>query len=607
MIAGGSLKEARLAIVGEACTASGAIKNLTINGQAIAVGGRRNCEAFTQEQNSRWGLSIVTGRAEDERGNIGFLTHSYLRSPMAFPNATVAREDGRVRHAVFAQINQEVIDDGDRSDIDDVATVTSLMLNGVDWDGLIPHALHAQPDDSPADGEVDLVSHGCGLYSVTNRRTGFRLRKTGALTSSEVTVEQILAVEGGLDVSMVIRQLRLPLRVTGYLDLWCLGGPSASADGKLEADLIRANVHVAARPSVNGVPLVRPEAMEVEVIGFHSDIDLGPLFIIEFLLDELVGTFDPVFRSAVEDLIQTALAQNLGSATKAVLTEVLLPTHIDLALPTDTRLQLESGVDLLNFKDGYGQLGLYAQVLPTQLRSKVSADFGAIQAGGAPPTFSATDYAIGVGLKDDLLNQFLWAAWQGGAFDLEDIGEYASGLGLDGIRGATIGYLPPVVMPGSGGDDIELGIGDFYVDVSIGPELINAEAQRVSASVASLTAATGASFYVSAIIGASLDVDPQTNKLIVRLGRDPQVAVQVVTTDDPALSILIRNVLATLMHDILPVLLSDVVEGFELPSFDLSVVGPVPPGTILGLENVRLERQGRYHLLTGGVRQGSLP
>ncbi|UCF18684.1 MAG: hypothetical protein JSU87_12135 [Gemmatimonadota bacterium] len=602
MLADGTMKNDRQTIVGEACAPAGALRSLTVNGETVRVSGAGSCQPFVLQQGSRWGLSIVGGRAEDEQGNTAYLAHSFLRSPSFFPLATEPSREARVGHAVFAQFNQEVIDDGDRSDIDDVATVASLLLAGVDLDRLIPRSLHAQPDNDPADGEVDLVTHDCGIYHQTNQRTGFRIRKAGAFTTAEVAVDHIDAVEGGLDVSLFISRPRLPVRVTGYLDLWCLGGPSAAVEGSLQADIIRADALLTIPPSANGTPLLTLESLDVDVGGFRSDVDLGGLLIIDFLLDELAGLFDPLFRDAIEDLLPAALEESLRPTIKVLLSEALLPVEIDIPLPTAARLKVESGLDWLALGEGYGQLGFYAQVIPTEVKSKpYDAALGSIQSGGAPPIFSASEYAVGLGLKDDLLNQVLWAAWQAGAFDLEDLGAYANGLGVDGIAGSTVAYLPPVVMPGRAADEIEIGIGDLYVEVTVGSGLVSAQGGSASGAPVS------AGLYVSSIVSGSLAIDPATNALAFGLGRHRQVDVQVVAADDPAAAAVIRNIMETVMHDVLPVLLSDAIRGFALPGFDLEVIGQIPSGTVLELDGAHIDRRGSYHLLTGSLRQGSRP
>ncbi|NIR41444.1 MAG: hypothetical protein GWN07_36855, partial [Actinobacteria bacterium] len=85
-------------------------------------------------------------------------------------------------------------------------------------------------------------------------------------------------------------------------------------------------------------------------------------------------------------------------------------------------LVVDSQLDDLAIGDGYAELGLAVQLYPGSLRGPLDpAGPGAIAGDGGPPVFQETGHGVALALKDDVLNQVLWAAWQAGAFDLEEL------------------------------------------------------------------------------------------------------------------------------------------------------------------------------------------
>ena len=47
---------------------------------------------------------------------------------------------------------------------------------------------------------------------------------------------------------------------------------------------------------------------------------------------------------------------------------------------------------------------------------------------GALPSFDRGPYSFGIGLRDDLINQVLWAVWYGGGLSLDDPTALVGGL-----------------------------------------------------------------------------------------------------------------------------------------------------------------------------------
>ena len=115
----------------------------------------------------------------------------------------------------------------------------------------------------------------------------------------------------------------------------------------------------------------------------------------------------------------------------------------------------------------FGQLSLYSQVYPGAAGASTPAGaLGALRYDGALPAFP-TGYELGLGLKDDLLNQVLWALWYGGAMDFPDLTALAGDVGVPGVSLSLRADLPPVLMRGQNGWNTRVGLGDVYVHATV--------------------------------------------------------------------------------------------------------------------------------------------
>jgi hypothetical protein len=592
MIQAGTLDDWPVRIAGRACDPVSPITSLTIGGVPLAVTGDRLCEPFEVEQPSRWGLTVIRGRAADAAGDTGVLAQSFLRSPAYFPTTYAPTPEGRVPHALIAQLNQPLIDDGDRSDIDDIATLAWHAVAGLDWDGLIPSALAADPD-ADGDGEVDRARYNCLFYHQTNPRTGYRIRKE-RFAFTAVEAGRVEARPGGLDVEMAISGPAMQITVTGYLDLGCAGGLRMSAPGSVRASSLNASATLQVSLGADGVPHAEPARVEVTTPGLSVDVEWSSLEPIDFLFDELLGDIVDSYARSIRSEVEAVIRSEVGPLVEELLASLTLPAAIEIPLPTGTNLSVEAGLDWLAFEQGFGQIGMYAQIVPQAPRQGPAPPFGAIRRDGDLPTFP-TDRALGVGIKDDLLNQLLWAAWQGGAFDFADLAGLGIPLSLEGVEIAVHAAAPPVVMPGRDANGIELGIGDVYVEASI-------ERSQLGDAGAAGPDPIEAGIYVSVLAGGSLAVDHVTNRLSIDVARSPQVDVQVAEINDPGYESRIHSLLSLGLRDLLPGLLADALSGLPLPEFDLGSIDGVPPDTRWRLRNAETDRQGSYHRLSGDLQ-----
>jgi hypothetical protein len=214
---------------------------------------------------------------------------------------------------------------------------------------------------------------------------------------------------------------------------------------------------------------------------------------------------------------------------------------------------------------------------------------GSIRRDGVRPTFSAADYAFGLGLKDDFLNQVLWALWYGGGLSIPDAGAL---LGEDFGEDISLSFdalSPPIIMPAPEGSDfdIQVGVGDAYIEASVAiPNLGSIQL----------------SMYLSAIIGGSIDFDPVTNELLINLDNtNPEIWVQVDEIMEPAIQGNMSLLFTEVLRSLLPRLLGAVFGSIPLPSFDVGGLAGLPGSEVWELTNGGISRTPDYYRLTGSL------
>ena len=199
---------------GRACDEAHAVTRVRVGAQEVPVSGPGPCHPFELALPARWGLTVVDGEVENDAGQRGALSQAFLRSPSWFPAA-----DGpgsMAESGAVVQIGPGLLDDGDRSTPDDLATLLERALQALDLDAAAGPLRFAQPD-LHGDGRLDARSYDCLLYTVRNRETGFEAWKSGPLTRAGIAVERLALVDGGLAARLVVRGLRVPFSVISGL------------------------------------------------------------------------------------------------------------------------------------------------------------------------------------------------------------------------------------------------------------------------------------------------------------------------------------------------------------------------------------------------------
>ncbi len=623
-LSNGALADSAISVSGTITDSLSAIESASVVGVDLGADGTQTSIPVSVTQTARWGLNIITGAATDACGNRSIAVQSYLRSANVagggyFTAATSPNAGARAAQGILAQLNQTVIDDLDRTDLDDLASIGERILQTQDFNTLV------------APG-YDFTSHyhsnSCS-FPDTWADIDYLVERPSP--SPPIVVEgpyliSLQAVDGGLRLQARIgdstpgRGFEFPIRLWARDRECVLGlGPTTIAtidvQGTAYANQIDATATLGVS-LVSGQPQVTVASMTINSSDLGLDMSCASW--IDWLCDWIANTVVDLLSNMIEDALEDVLRDEIPPLVEELLAGFALESDFVIPPPLDMQLLLASALDRIVFcgptatgltkpagcpatspNPGYGQLGLYAQVYPAARGANIPvAAIGAIKKSGALPAFSASAYEFGMGLKDDMMNQVLWALWYGGGLDLDaaDISGLVAGSGLDGVEMSMVAHLPPVLMPGRDGYEVQLGVGDLEIQAAVDlGALLGAGAGAGTINVG---------LYLSAVLGGSVDINQATNELTVLFDDQPQIEVEVFAIDDPGYQAVMSDLFAELLGLILPNLIGSVLQSFPIPEIDLGGIANLPPGTdaVWTLTGASIDRTADYYRITGSLQ-----
>lgn len=578
-------------VAGRACDAAHALAELRVDGRSFPVAAAGSCVPFSLEHPARLGLNVIHAEAVNDAGQLGTLAQSFLWSPDYF--GTAGGGDSMARSGLVIQLGPSFLDDGDRSTLNDVASVAQQELGKLDLDAAVGPVRLAQPD-ADGDGAIDTVRHDCFLYSQLNERTGFEARKAGPLARDGVTVDRLQLVQGGVALRVTVVRPRLPLAVTGYLDSGCLGVARLTVTGDASAAALVLEGQAAVGLDAAGRPAVSLPTLTANLVDVRLDIDLGTLANWTGLGNAIGDAIALRFRGQVQDALRDAVQGELAAQLSGALA-VLATIQTSIALPPEVggaELLLATALDALDFDAQRAVIGVAVQVVPRAPLPghQAASPLGAMRMGGERPDAGGlAASAIAIGVKDDLLNQLLHAAWLAGAFD-RDLSALIAGY-LPGARLALLPGLPPVLMPQeTGGPGIDLGWGDVAFELELPAPQGTARARGVLSAVLPID---------------RLDAGPAG----IEIAFAPAAQAWVQVTDvswgpGPVARESTTALLEGALRNLLPQALAQALRPVPLPPLDLRALDPGLPALRLSLGAPRMTRLGSYQFLAGSVAEG---
>jgi hypothetical protein len=312
--------------------------------------------------------------------------------------------------------------------------------------------------------------------------------------------------------------------------------------------------------------------------------------------------------AALEQLVVNLIQNELGDALDGIFSALTIDEQFEVPSPvpgqTPNRIAIKTvprGVDIAPERAQLRLDGMAHALVPRRPHEHL----GSIKHRGCAPT-SALSFPpqapIVVGLHDDLINQLLFAIWEGGTLNLalgpEEAAELVGGLGLQDAH-ITVDALLPPVFDSCGADNDKLlervELGDLWIEAqaSFAGEPIHLGLWLLSEAPVSVAFAPNeeGALQASLVLGA---LEPMWIEVVINEGR--------LADNDDA-------VIGLVQSQLLPQLLSGLTEGatFTLPSIDLgSLTTAVPAGTVINIDVREVDRDNAYLTLEGAFYEGTL-
>jgi hypothetical protein len=414
-----------------------AIGAMTVNGDVVTVNGDGS---FTHPLDYEFGLNILETVVADTDGNGANDTRSVLDGQFE-PNGA------QIGSGIVARINE----DG----FDVLESLGEGLINDTDLTAIVPNPVVSMSSESCIDlifYELCITWYSLDLY-IWNPSIG-------------ATNLEIDPTSGGyLDTTFQVLDPYLEWEADGTVL-----GIGLSGNGSIYADDITANMHL--YPYVSGGVLgLAVSDTTVTSTNFTFDWDSWLYDVMSFFgldLSGLIeGYMEDALASAIEDEVPAAVADAVGALEISTAFEVGAATVILAAEPFATSV------------DDYGMsLSLGTEVYP-EMWIHDETGLGSLYGNYTVPTYASSSPGFQVSLGEDFVNQALYAFWGAGVLDMTmggadlglDLGAFGDILGFSDMRIVVNPLLPPVVVPGTGTEMLDLQIGDLELSIYDGPPI----------------------------------------------------------------------------------------------------------------------------------------
>jgi hypothetical protein len=455
----------------------------------------------------------------------------------------------------------------------------------VDWNDTLPEVLASDPLRSGCAcscGNPGGCLGACcpwDLQCPTWADTSYTVSR-GTVSTSGLDLAHLRARDAGVDARVEVDTLALPLTGSARLATCVAGaGPvivPASVSGTVTGSGLFATGTIVPSASPGGGLQTSVEGPAFGFDELEATLACGTW---EFLCDARDTILNAVL-DLLEDLIADQLAEVLGSQLPPLFNGFLDELRVDPTLvlppPLSVTVEADSRFELADTSTSGVDLVLATQLQPSEVDPGIPPDArGAIRRDGAPPSDPSAGRALGVAVKDDLVNQLFWATWTGGGLHLPDLRAEALAAGYEVEHLAIQAHLPPVGRSGGVPGEAEIGFGDVFVELTV-------DLGRLLGGAAS--GPLDVDFWFSAFLDGRFVVSPPE-----RLRFDVEgvrAESEIVATSDRPTAELLRPLLDELLAAVAQRLLDDALGGLRIPTVDLAATFPnagVEPGSALGL------------------------
>ncbi|MFO0744615.1 MAG: hypothetical protein U1F43_02940 [Myxococcota bacterium] len=555
----------------------GQIASLTIAGHTIALppaGG-----PFSYDLDLAYGLTLIDIHAVDTQGFETLVTRAVEQGKGGFRAMTAHtfEQDG-VANAAALVLTQDVFDDGDHDEPvrDDLASIVEYIVKNLDFKSFVPDPLTT----------FSCIGGDCSL-------------RLTSVTMGDVNVTiQLQPGRIHLQIELVDFAGQMTLFFPCDIGVICATPPTGALPATFQTDRVTLTTDLAISVSDGQINITSEntvatiDGLTATVTGDPTGILQGALTgTVELLRTILLDALEGLIVSLVEDQVAGALGGLFGALSIDQTFDV--PSPVTGGAPNTIALQLRpKGVDIASERLQLRVDGLAYAKNPVRPHPHL----GSLRHSGCAPEQALTwppPSPITVGLHDDLINELLFAIWEGGTVSLDLTGDAADSLlGQFGMMDSSLrvdALLPPVFESCAGHDQVQLG--ELYLDVQanfagdpihlglwlladapIDVDLVHNEEGALQAKL---------------VVG---DIDPLWIEVVINEGP--------FADDDSTVVSLVRDTL-------IPRLLGTVSDSatFTLPAIDLgSLTSAVPAGTTIDLDIQSIARDNAYLTINASLK-----
>ena len=533
------------------------LKDLFINGFPVPVNANGT---FAWEMQPAQGINILHAIASSKLGGQDTAVRSFAYSNEFIPNG------GTVPNGIGIWLSQFVWDDNNTSDIDDIATVIRLILMEYDIPALIPSVL-TSGQAGWCSYTVKTTGVGIGLPEVDltpkNGALGFRVRYPNFYMGVKAEASSWFCFDISGSVSMDYIEVSGDLKVIQF-----------------------------------------PNSVQFQLVNEGSavqnlDVNIDGIF--GFLFNWIINFFEGDIEGIVEQQIVAQMAP-ISDALGGALNALAFDTSFDI--PSFLGDQPPTTVDLKTklTKSNFNQFGGFLELSTTVTTSQKGIPYNPLGSVGRANCLDTKveffDYLmqgeLEIALKDDMINQVLFAAWYAGAFEIPldqsilgdiDLGEF----GVQLLDVSLSFMLPPVLSSCNYDQTLTMSIGDLRVHVSI---LLFGQPLEVDIFTSAVTAAELT--IVEGVTGPEMAIE-MTDVLFM----GTEVGQLQVGTEN-AQGALEELMSQYLVPDFFTDLGGQALGSFPIPSIPLDGFSPaIPTGTAIELFLTKFYRLGGRSIMAG--------
>ena len=535
--------------------------------------------AFSQTVTLGYGLNLLIVSAEDPYGNAAKAGRTAEHSGSWYPLVAPTVEADGVTRGIDIVLGQEVVDDGvhDPNELNDLATIMMVALSGTNFGDLVGNPLAA---------------FNCGSADCELRMSDV------SFTVSEISLG---LMNGGIQVAFTLSDFtgEVTLDIPCTVPVICPSDP-LGLPGSLDLETVTFTTDLALALATDGSVEASASNTEVTLAGLTLDIP-DPTGILQGWIDQGVGFVEPALLGALGLLLPPVIESLVGDTLGQLL--AVLSLEQDFEIPALVKggepnvIQLSTEPAELTTTPFFLRLSL--NVLARALapmpprESPGSVDYTTCGPDLAVPTPPTSPLALG--LHEDVLNQLLYAIWDGGTLSIdvgpgEELDFDLSGFGVT-INSLTVDpLLPPVFNSCNAAAENRAQIGDMAVDADLVIFGQQAHLRLWLQAETALTMTTGTS-------------DTGASQIGFELGAFDPIVIEIITNegafegDDPAVIELFESTLLPLLFDSLADL------NFEIPTIDLSALSEtLPAEATLTPDLTAFGRAGAYLTVEGGLK-----